>query len=469
MTEANARIPDRFRAFIDANLLLEGVRRLGLAVSGGSDSMALMRLAQQECRDRGIAPVVLCLDHAIPGENSAAEARFVQETARGLGLECLVEKADPPVAPSAGESLEMAARRVRRAFFRRMAVALRLDAVATGHQRDDVAETLLMRLMRGAGAAGLGGLRPRSPAVLGEGGAPVVVRPLLGFGREELRDYLRSRGATWMDDVSNADESIVRCRMRHSAVPALARAAGTSPEVLAAALAQSADLLRADDAWLDGLAAAWLDSHGGNGAPLAIGALCGEPLALARRVARLWLQANAGAEAMGFAFVGALLETAAGAVNLPRGQVLDVAGGFARLRHDDVVEHGVATVPIGGEVRWGDFRISARRGEILAKARPALGAWPATATLSLAAVAGRPLVVRARRNGDRMRPFGLGGWKKVQDVFVDGKLPASLRDAYPLVFCGDELAWIPGYRIASGFAAKPGDGLVEIRVARFKP
>lgn len=483
MMAAGDDFRSRFAATLEAGGLLQGVRRLGLAVSGGSDSIALMRLLAPECARRGIAATVLCFDHAIVGENSAAEAAFVRASAAALGLPCRLERADPPVAPGRGESLEMAARRVRQVFFARAAADLGLDAVATGHQRDDVAETLLLRLLRGAGATGLSGLRPLSPAA---GGRPAIIRPLLSYGRDELRDFLRAEGTTWMDDVANTDEAIPRCRVRRRALPTLAGAMGEETKAISRALAQSADILRQEDAFLDGLARDWLERRGiladarnrdsadpradeaASPRQLPIKELAAEPLALARRVARLWLEAQDKADAAGFAAVERLLAGSTPAVNLSDGAIVDIRDGAAVMRAPapPAAPPPETTLTVPGDTRWGDFVLTVSDADKIARERDHLGAFPAACTLSRASLGGRPLTVRGRLPGDKIRPLGLNGGRKVQDVFVDGRVPAADRDAYPLVLCGGEIAWIPGYRVAAAFAAKSGEPLVGIAVRR---
>ena len=452
------------------------MRRLGLAVSGGSDSMALLHLAAQWCKGNGVDAVVLCLDHAIEGENSAEEAKFVCSEAEALGLEAVVERADPPVREGNGQSLEMAARDARRAFYMRAAESHRLDAIATGHQRDDVAETVLLRLLRGAGAAGLSGLRPNSRASHPDSRAlPRVptLRPLLGFSRYELRQWLQSRGKSWMEDVANSNLKIPRCRMRLRGIPALAAAMGEEEGRIVEALAQSAAILREEDGLLAQLANDWLAAHGGIDAPLSLNALRNEPLALARRVAREWLLRHVGAEAVGFETVEALLATpSGGTLNLPGGTIADIdaQGSVLTRGSHPVLTRGLCPaypLPLSGSVSWGAYAIATSPCATIERTREAPGVWPASCTLSARAIrAAGGLSVRGRRPGDRMRPFGIDGSRKLQDIFVDCKIDESLRDAWPVICAGEEIAWIPGYRIAAPFAVADGEEAVRIEVSK---
>lgn len=201
-----ASLSERLISFIDENKLFNGVKRLGVAISGGSDSIALLHLLLPLCKERNITIVPLTFDHAIEGENSYNEALFVKKTALSLGLSPIVEKSPQPIRAHNGLSLEMAARNARHDFFCRMAKKENLDAIATGHQKSDETETFLIRLFRGAGATGLTAIKPLSISP----NSIKILRPLLPFSREELKDYLRANSIPWMDDISNTNLSIER-------------------------------------------------------------------------------------------------------------------------------------------------------------------------------------------------------------------------------------------------------------------
>ena len=185
--------------------------RIGLAVSGGSDSVALAFLLTKGGKKRNVAKrfVILHVDHGLRQE-SREEYRFVHALAKRLGVPFRGTRAK--VAKRRGESLEMAARRVRLAFFAKCMKTLKLDAIATGHHMDDVAETFLLKLRR----ASLCGLREKS-----EVGEIRFVRPLLGCRDAELKAYLRKYGESWREDASNDDTSIERNRVRHEVIPFL--------------------------------------------------------------------------------------------------------------------------------------------------------------------------------------------------------------------------------------------------------
>ncbi len=189
--------------------------RIGLAVSGGSDSVALAFLLTKGGTKKNAAKrfVILHVDHGLRKE-SKEEYRFVRSLAKRIGVPFRGMHAK--VVQQKGESLEMAARRVRLAFFERQMRLLKLDAIATGHHMDDVAETFLMRIRRASGPEGLAGIKERSTV-----GAIKFVRPLLGCRDSELKNYLRKYGEEWREDASNDDMSIERNKVRHKVVPFL--------------------------------------------------------------------------------------------------------------------------------------------------------------------------------------------------------------------------------------------------------
>ena len=196
---------------IDRSILPPG--KIGLAVSGGADSVALAFLLTKGGTKRNAAKrfAVLHVDHGLRPE-SKEEYAFVKSLAKRLGVP--FRGVHAKVVKRRGESLEMAARRVRLAFFAKCMKSLKLDAIATGHHMDDVAETFLMKLRR----MSLSGIR-----VTSEVGGVKFVRPLLGCRDSELKDYLRKYGESWREDASNGDVSIERNKVRHEVIPFLER------------------------------------------------------------------------------------------------------------------------------------------------------------------------------------------------------------------------------------------------------
>jgi tRNA(Ile)-lysidine synthase len=236
-----------------------GGERVLVAVSGGADSSALL-VALDELRRAGLLGVELTaahLDHGLRGERGAEDARWVEGWARSLGYEVLTGRAE--VGERAGrDNLEQAARRARYEFLAGAARACGARAVLAAHTLDDQAETVLLRLLRGSGAAGLGGIRPERP--LDAAGDLSLRRPLVGWARRaETEGYCRARGVEFRADEMNEDEGFARVRLRRRVLPLLETFNPRAVE----ALARAADLLHEDSAALEALAAELLEGASG--------------------------------------------------------------------------------------------------------------------------------------------------------------------------------------------------------------
>jgi len=209
----------RVQAWARRHRLLVPGLRVGVAVSGGADSVALLRLLHEWSEEWGLLVAVVHVDHGWRPD-SAADAAWVEALARRLGLEFHLRSL---LAPPSGNR-EQWARQARYAYFEELIAASHAQRVATAHTADDQAETVLLRLLRGAGPAGLAGILPargglETPA--GQAAAVTVIRPLLSVSRQELRAWLRTRGQDWREDPSNADLSLARNRLRHRYMPGL--------------------------------------------------------------------------------------------------------------------------------------------------------------------------------------------------------------------------------------------------------
>ena len=188
---------------------------IGLAVSGGADSVALLALLAPLREQMGFSARVLHFNHGL-GEAVGEDAAFVRALAKRFKVPFTSGKGVTKRAK--GESLEMAARRLRLNFFAKASKKFRLDAIATGHHMDDAAETFLMRVGRGSSAEGLAGMREVSKVDTANGKV-VFIRPLLGLHDADLRNFLRAEGIEWREDKTNQDLSILRNRMRHVIIP----------------------------------------------------------------------------------------------------------------------------------------------------------------------------------------------------------------------------------------------------------
>jgi len=448
-------------------VIREGEHAL-VAVSGGGDStamlLALARLAA-ECRWR---LTVAHFDHRLRTRREAAEdLAFVAGLCRSLDLPLVHGAGDVARRAKAhGESVEQAARVLRYRFLAREARRAGATVVLLGHTVDDQAETVLLHLARGSGVDGLAGMRPRSSWPLGRG--PDAGRPLLRLRREETSRYCREAGITPREDATNELLLATRNRVRQEALPALRR---LNPRI-SEALARLAEAAAGDVSVLDQLAqrefqeAARVER---GRVAVDLKRLGEAPAGLRPRILRRAVQALLGSLAgLEAVHVEALLSLAAsrpGRASLPRGVVAVRDSRWLTLhRGEPPAGSGIPETPLAvpGITEVGGWRFEVS----LAPAGTAAGPGPLQACLDADAV-GRFLLVRSRKPGDRMRPLGLGGERKLQDIMVDAKVPREERDGVPLVVTRWGVVWAVGLRVDErAVATDASRGMVRVRATR---
>ncbi|MDA3925896.1 MAG: tRNA lysidine(34) synthetase TilS [Kiritimatiellae bacterium] len=441
--------------FIEQYLGLGSIKRLGIAVSSGADSIALFHLLLPICKERGITPVVMHLNHGLRAE-SEEEALFVTELAKSNGLLLATETIDLRNRKPNNQSLEMSARNARLRFYGDCMQSCKLDALATGHHANDVCETLLLRLARGSGIAGMSGMRPVTLLKVGDNQETsiTILRPLLNIASRALREWLKSRELTWHDDLSNLDTSIPRNNIRHIVLPFLRD--NLSSEI-DSRLCHSAATLREDDAFLNELAGEKLNAIRYDKS-LLVPALLKLPLAIRRRILRLWFFEQDLAAAAGFRSINDLLLQCETADSNWRFQLAENV--IAKLNNNLLSLINPQTHEMLPEVEiapdetilWGDFDIRIERSQGIEAQSQGVGFFPSSCSLDAKKLKGKKLIVRQRQTGDRINPTGLKGSKKVKDIFIDAKIPQEERDAIPIIACGDDVLWIPGYRISRDYA-----------------
>ena len=313
--------------------LAQAGERVGVAVSGGPDSVALLRAFAELAPTLGVVLIVLHLNHHLRGAESDADQNFVAALAEKLSVEAVLGSAD--VGAEGDTSLEAAGRRARYAFFLHAAVDHRLDCVATGHNRDDQAETVLLRLLRGSGNSGLSGILrscdlsalAQSPVPVGAHSAPRLIRPMLSISRRQVERYLISLGQPFRLDPTNRDPKFLRNRVRAELLPALER--DYNPQVRQA-LCETAEVAVAENALLEDLVSAALAKLPQSGANPEVGVevpmLQAQPLALQRRILRRLCQPHG--LALDFMQLEGLRDFAvagcAGSLQLPRGFTAEI-------------------------------------------------------------------------------------------------------------------------------------------------
>ena len=263
---------------------LSPTARYLIGVSGGRDSVALLHALV----DAGLRRLIVChLNHGLRGRAAAADARFVAALAANLGLELESEKTDVgELAKQRGQSLETAAREARYAFFARVARKRRCHTLFLAHHAGDQVETFLFNLFRGAGLAGLGGMRRESERDV-DGVRLRILRPLLGVWREAIDAYIQAHGLRFREDSSNRTAAFTRNRIRHTLFPVLEEVFGRD---VRQALWRANAILQAEEEWLTGLAEPGAELPG---AQLATPLLQSQPVAQQRRRILAWLRGNA--------------------------------------------------------------------------------------------------------------------------------------------------------------------------------
>jgi len=474
---------------------------VGVGVSGGADSVALLRLLLEAQEELGLVLSVVHLNHQLRGRASDADEKFVANLAAKHGLDFCVERMDVGArAKREKANLEDTARRARYELFARLVAEKKVERVAVAHTADDQAETVLAHILRGTGLAGLGGIHPETE---------FVVRPLLNARRGELRAYLRARKQNWREDATNQDTTRMRARIRGKLLPLLERQ--FQPEVVRH-LISLAELAREDEALLGELArercGAFAKREDGvlrislrdllqplkqksfhTPAPRGQERREGTgkkarsetelaSVALTKRMLRHLLEEVKNATAanpqhgpqLTAQHIGAVLALAQHGEN---GKMLQLPGGVdVRRERDELVFTGGARAARGAaakrteEIAY-EHQIDFQRGEATV-AVPAVGCvlrfrvidWPTNRgdTKESGPVLDRdrvrePLVLRNWRPGDRLQPTGHQKAHKLARLFNERRISRWGRRGWPVLTGGATLVWARGFPVAAGFAA----------------
>lgn len=393
--------------------------RLLAGISGGADSVALLHLL----RERGVQVIAVHVNHGLRGEASDGDEAFVRGLCGRWEVPLLTYRAEPPANPG-----EEWARQARYAFFRQAAEETGVRAIALAHHRDDQAETLLLHLLRGSGLTGLQGMAADTTV---EGLR--ILRPLLGFSREELRALLTDIGQLWREDASNADPRYLRNALRSEVLPKLEALIPGA----AARLANTAALLQGDEAVFSGLTDAFLVAHGG-GMHLPLSALRAQPEAMRRRILRAWWQAQTGTIQKERCLSAAQTEALTALIDGPASARCNLPGGWTGQRgwtHLHLVS-GEGTQPMA------ETPVSVSPLVRLEPAKGRTGDGRKAQAFPRNFLEG--LTLRTRRPGDWIRPFGSSGRQSLQDYLVNRRVDAPFRDQAPLLCRGSEVLLVGG-------------------------
>ena len=433
--------------------MFEPGARVGVAVSGGADSVFLLHALFELAPRWDLKLSVAHLDHGLRGAESRDDALFVRELAAQFGLPVHVAEFD---VAGVKDNLEQAARDARRRFYAGLLQDKELDRIATGHTRSDQAETVLFRFLRGSGTAGLSAIRP----VTSDG----FVRPLIELDRAEVRAYLSERGIFWREDSTNASSDFARNRIRRELLPALVR--DWNP-ALGATLAHTARWAQDEETYWDGeitrLAAAMLTLR-----PPAVLLQCADlqklPRAAARRLLRRAVeQVKGDLRGISFEHVERILEMAAAPDGHDRAQApgLDAYRSFEWIRLAPPGMDGLA----GRNYRLsvsvpGCFVLPDNSSTLELQVVDSEG------DLDGDCVAG-DLQLRNWRPGDQYRPIGRGSEEKIKTMFQEARIPLWERRNWPILEVQENIVWARGFGPAFSYAATAASrSIVRVREQR---
>ncbi len=419
---------------------------VGVAVSGGVDSMALLNVLCNLRAQLNIIIVAFHMEHGIRGQASEDDMHFVMRECEKRNVECVAARADVPAQAAAEKlSVETAARNARYAFLDAQAA----DWIATAHQRDDVAETVLMNLLRGSGLAGLCGI----PEKRGR-----YIRPLLDISRAEIEAYAAENGVAFVRVLSNDETDYTRNYIRNEIIPRMERVNAQA----AAHIAQAAWRLAEDEAALMEMARdANCIEEKEDGLYIRMDRLSALPEAVKKRVVRLAFETRFGLRDVESKHVRDILALAESGES---GKRLDVG-------------NGLTAVNIYGKMMIGRIKEKAYNGDSVSFSGP--GRYEFDGFEFVCSMCEQPVfggraecfdadalteaVFRHRLEGDSITPLGMSGTKRLSDYLSDRKVPLHQRDGMVVLAAGSEVLWAVGAGVSEKSKIKPGSRIIKIK------
>jgi len=404
-----------------------------VALSGGADSVATLAALVRLAPRLGVRLSAAHVHHGLRGREADEDAAFAERLAAELDVPFRLIRLSRALAR--GGNVEERARELRYRALREIAAEIGAGKIATGHTRDDQAETVLLRLVRGCGPRGLAGIRP----VVRADGEATIIRPLLQCDRAQIESFLADLGLAHREDSSNRSPRFQRNRIRYEVLPLLRE---LNPAV-DRALADLAAVSRDQEEWRQGL--------GSDGDLLAVSLLAAQAPGRRGEAVRQWLESRRG-DLRGLTrrhMIAVVGLAGAGRPNrrveLPRGLVVRE---YDHLRYvaagtttEESLRDGGRLRP-GQAVELGDWRLEAGAIEQReASMRLPADLWTAVVDADRAPPV---FVIRTPIRGDRVRPHGMTGQRKLSDIFIDRRVPRGLRSCCPVVEAEAQVLWVPG-------------------------
>lgn len=427
------------RETIILHALLSGGERVLTGLSGGPDSVCLLHVLHELRSAFSLSLHAVYVNHNLRPEETEAETRFCETLCRDLDIPFVTKSVEVrSFARDRRMNLQEAAREIRYAAFDEAAAETGAHCIALAHNADDQAETFLMRMLRGAGPAGLAGM----PFKRGR-----IIRPLLSTERGEIEAYLAERGIPSVLDSSNLKTRYLRNWMRMSLMPELKR---INPSLIRV-MTRTMEILQEEERYLGIIVTKALmkmiSRKTASRIELFLAPLETLDVVILRRVLRRAIDETEGIRGVGFVHLEDIIRLvkagkAGDRISLPRG--IRVIRDYALLviTADMPARIAECGLPVPGEAVL-------RGAGLVVKAGFDDGAGDVDGRSAVLLDAGKlrfPLTVRARRPGDFFYPMGFGRRKKIQDYFVDEKVPRDERDSVPLVLSGDQIVWVAGFR-----------------------
>jgi tRNA(Ile)-lysidine synthase len=471
-------VREKVLRYIRERKLMRAGDRVCVAVSGGADSVALLRVLLELRNELGIVISVAHFNHLLRGEASDTDQAFTSALAREHELEFFTIRGEvQEIAEKRKKGLEETARELRYGWLKRIAESGRkLDKIATGHTLDDLAETVLMKFLRGAGTRGLAGIFPQldpgtreyplSASRLSFHGSQLV-RPLLGVTRAEVEDYLTTIGQKWREDESNRDLHFQRNRVRHQLLPLLEREYNPN---IRQVLSEVAEVARAEEEYWNAVASEEIALRTPSRQSLRLDGFAELPLAVQRRVLRRFLTFRS-CDA-GFEHIENALHCAFGEIEkttLPGDYLAWRQGTCLQLLTPQEQQARVASgggyeyrVMIPGMVHVEEIGLTLQT--VVVPRKLVTGEARSSGSLMSAELLGPELMVRNWRPGDRFHPVHSGSEQKLKRLFSERHVPAGQRSSWPLALYGSQIVWVRGFPVARAFAWRGSGDAVKIEV-----
>lgn len=445
------KIEDAFIKTIEEYKMLKSGDRVVVGVSGGPDSITLLHLLYRYRKRFGIDMLAVHLNHNFRPGDAERDAEYVRTFCDRIGIPCIIEFYDvPAMAKNENLSPEQAGRKARYGLFHRVMKERNFNKIAVAHNRDDQVETVLMRLMRGSGIEGLGGIQP----VRG-----CIIRPLLNISRYEIEDYCKKQSLEPAVDLSNFEPVYTRNKIRLELIPYLKREFNPGIDRV---LIDTANIIRCENEYFHRITSeefeGLLTKERMNRIAFDAHRLSELHDALLRRILRMAVEKiNGSTNNISYAHIEAMYNLVKGnetgtEINLPGSIAAGISYGEfylsseERVRHDTIEKIYTLNIPGSVSIDETGSVINAVLMPLKEYKRIKNRGDHKRVFVDYGKI-GRNIAVTGRRDGDRFVPLGMKGTKKLKDFFIDNKVPKEKRDSIPIVRSEKGIIWVTGYRI----------------------